>query len=91
MKRATVITLSVIVISIIIGIYIYTDYTKNISMPQKQEQELLRKKEELQQERTELDGAPDVYSSQALVEQIARDVLGLVKSDEKFYKNYNNQ
>ena len=38
----------------------------------------------------ELDSTGDVYASQESVEQIARDTLGLVKSGEKFFKNYND-
>ena len=46
--------------------------------------------EEQQQYKRELDGTQDVYTSQSAVEKIARDTLGLVKSNEKFFKNYND-
>lgn len=38
----------------------------------------------------ELDEKEKLYASDDYIEQVARETLGLVKSDEKVFKNYND-
>lgn len=90
MKRGTKITIVFVAVMAVIGVKTYIDFKKDIAIYDRQQAELEQELEKQQQYRIELDGTQDVYSSQAAVEEIARETLGLVKSDEKFYKNYND-
>ncbi|MEE1144843.1 MAG: septum formation initiator family protein [Acutalibacteraceae bacterium] len=69
---------------------VYIDYRNDIAEYNARIAELETKIDDQQQYKDELDSTEDIYSSQESVEQIARDTLGLVKSNEKFFKNYND-
>ena len=90
MKRSTKITLAFIAVVAVIGTKTYIDYKKDIHIYDKQKDSLQKELEEQQEYRRELDGTQDIYTSQSAGENIARETLGLVKSNEKFFKNYND-
>ena len=90
MKRSTKITLVFVAVVAILGAKTYIDYKKDIKVYNNQKETLQNELEEQQQYKRELDGTQDEYTSQSAVEKIARDTLGLVKSNEKFFKNYND-
>ncbi len=75
---------------LIVAVKVYVDFRNDIATYEKRIADLEQKLNEQEQYKKELDSTEDVYSSQESVEQIARDTLGLVKSDEKFFKNYND-
>lgn len=83
----TIVFLSVI---LIIAVKVYVDFRSDIASYEKRIDDLEQKLDEQEQYKNELDNTEDVYSSQEEVERIARDTLGLVKSYEKFFKNYND-
>lgn len=68
----------------------YIDYRNDIAEYKARIAELEEKISEQKEFSEELDNTKDIYSSQEEVERIARDTLGLVKSNEKFFKNYND-
>lgn len=78
------------VIVVILSAKAYIDYRNDISEYKDRIAELEEKIDEQKQYGEELDNTKDIYSSQEEVERIARDTLGLVKSNEKFFKNYND-
>lgn len=90
MKRSTKITLVFIAVIAVLGAKTYIDYKKDIKVYNNQKESLQKELEDQQEYRRELDGTQDIYTSQSAVEKIARETLGLVKSDEKFFKNYND-
>ena len=83
----TIVFLSVI---LIIAVKVYVDFRSDIASYEKRIDDLEQKLDEQEQYKNELDNTEAVYSSQEEVERIARDTLGLVKSYEKFFKNYND-
>ena len=84
------IALIIVVIAAVVSVKVYMDYRNDIDEYNTRIAELEEKINEQKQYREELDNTKDIYSSQEEVEKIARDTLGLVKSNEKFFKNYND-
>ncbi len=84
------IALIIVVIAAVVSVKVYIDYRNDIDEYNTRIAELEDKINEQKQYREELDNTKDIYSSQEEVEKIARDTLGLVKSNEKFFKNYND-
>ena len=72
------------------SVKVYIDYKNDIEEYNARIEELESKIDAQKKYSEELDNTEDVYTSQEAVEQIARDTLGLVKSNEKFFKNYND-
>ena len=79
-----------IILVLLVAVKTYVDYRANISFYNEQVEELSEKIADEEKCSEELDKEPDIYSSRERVEKIARERLGLVKSDEKFFKNYND-
>ncbi len=79
-----------IALVVLISFKIYTGYRSDISYFNDRKEDLKEKIEEQKQYSEQLDKEQDIYASQERVEKIARETLGLVKSDEKFFKNYND-
>ena len=75
---------------IVISVKAYIDYRSDIAQYKARIAELEEKIARQKEYGEELDNTKDIYSSQEEVERIARDTLGLVKSNEKFFKNYND-
>ena len=78
------------IVVVVISAKAYINYRKDISEYNARIAELEEKINEQKEYGEELDNTKDIYSSQEEVERIARDTLGLVKSNEKFFKNYND-
>ena len=89
-KSKRIFTIVFMVIVLFVAVKVYVDFKSDIAAYEKRIADLEQKLDEQEQYKKELDNTEDVYSSQEAVEQIARDTLGLVKSDEKFFKNYND-
>lgn len=90
LKFKRVFTLIFTAFIIIAAAKVFIDYRSDMAAYEKRIADLEQKLSEQEQYSKELDNTEDVYSSQEAVEEIARDTLGLVKSDEKFFKNYND-
>lgn len=69
---------------------VYFAYSKDIAMYNSQIENLDRQLDKQNKISKELDGTGDIYSSQENVEKIARETLGMVKTGERFFKNYND-
>ncbi|MBQ8525320.1 MAG: septum formation initiator family protein [Clostridia bacterium] len=69
---------------------VYASYRNDISAYNDRIEDLDRQLEVQKNYSKELDAAGDEYMSQENVVRIARETLGLVKSGEKFFKNYND-
>ena len=87
-KKKIALILAMVVV--VLSAKAYIDYRNDISEYKDRIAELEQKIDEQKQYGEELDNTKDIYSSQEEVERIARDTLGLVKSNEKFFKNYND-
>lgn len=74
----------------LISINVYAGYRNDIAAYNVRINELDKEISKQRSYGAELDSTGNVYESQESVEQIARDTLGLVKSGEKFFKNYND-
>ena len=91
MKKATKVTIIFVIVMTIISVKAFYDYQKEMSLWKEQEKKVLADKQNEEKRKSELDNTKDIYSSPSAVMEIAREVLGLVKPGEKFYRNYNNQ
>lgn len=69
---------------------VYFTYRNEIASYDVRIEELDRELDKQKDYGKELDATGDVYMSSESVEKIARETLGLVKSGEKFFKNYND-
>lgn len=69
---------------------VYTSYCRDIAVYNEQIDDLDRQLDIQKKHSKELDAAGSEYMSQENVIRIARETLGLVKSGEKFFKNYND-
>ncbi len=78
------------IVVVVISVKAYIDYRNDIAEYKARIAELEDKITEQKEYGEELDNTRDIYTSQEEVERIARDTLGLVKSNEKFFKNYND-
>lgn len=69
---------------------VYLTYRNDIASYDVRIEELDKELDKQKDYSKELDATGDVYMSSESVEKIARETLGLVKSGEKFFKNYND-
>lgn len=67
-------------------IYISTSYNKYSILKQKEDKLLLEIKEK-EQQNVVLNGKLELYQTDAYIEEIARDKLGYIKSNERIYIN----
>lgn len=92
MKRKTRKWFRLIFFLVVIAISgnVYFAYSKDVAMYNLQIEDLDRQLAKQKKIGAELDGTGDIYSSQENVEKIARETLGMVKTGERFFKNYND-
>ncbi len=90
LKLKRIFTVVFTVVVLVVAAKVYMDYRSDMAAYEKRIADLEQKLIEQEQYSKELDNTEDVYSSQEAVEEIARETLGLVKPDEKFFKNYND-
>ena len=88
LKKKIALILAMVVV--VLSAKAYIDYRSDIAEYKARIAELEEKIAQQKEYGEELDNTKDIYSSQEEVERIARDTLGLVKSNEKFFKNYND-
>ena len=89
-KRVLIIKLSAFALLLAIAVNVYVGYRRDISVYNERIEELDKQIAEQKEYSKELDITGSEYMSQENVVKIARETLGLVKSGEKFFKNYND-
>lgn len=89
-KRVLIIKVSAFALLLAIAVNVYVGYRRDISVYNERIEELDKQIAEQKEYSKELDITGSEYMSQENVVKIARETLGLVKSGEKFFKNYND-
>lgn len=78
------------VVVALIACNVYINYRNDIEAYDIRIEELDKELQKQKDYGKELDATGDVYMSAENIMKIARETLGLVKSGEKFFKNYND-
>ena len=90
LKRMLIIEIGALALLLAMAVNAYVSYNRDISVHNERIKELDRQIAEQKEYSKELDVTGSEYASQDGVVKIARETLGLVKSGEKFFKNYND-
>lgn len=90
LKTKTKFNIVFFVAAALISAKVYAGYRSDIAEYNNRISELNTKIDNQKQYGEQLEESKDIYSSRERVEQIARDTLGLVNSNERFFKNYND-